>query len=80
MCCPLVFEFSVGIGGFVIGLGQISVFFSFIILWVFILQFVQYTRVCSFCECFILIRRAARLSCKHFVQGYVRERLKSFLW
>ena len=24
MCCPLVFEFSVGIGGFVIGLGQIS--------------------------------------------------------
>ena len=30
MCCPLVFEFSVGIGGFVIGLGQISFFFSFI--------------------------------------------------
>ena len=29
MCCPLVFEFSVGIGGFVIGLGQISFFFSF---------------------------------------------------
>ena len=28
MCCPLVFEFSVGIGGFVIGLGQISYFFS----------------------------------------------------
>ena len=28
MCCPLVFEFSVGIGGFVIGLGQISFFFS----------------------------------------------------
>ena len=28
MCCPLVFEFSVGIGGFVIGLGQISIFFS----------------------------------------------------
>ena len=27
MCCPLVFEFSVGIGGFVIGLGQISFFF-----------------------------------------------------
>ena len=27
MCCPLVFEFSVGIGGFVIGLGQISLFF-----------------------------------------------------
>ena len=29
MCCPLVFEFSVGIGGFVIGLGQISFLFSF---------------------------------------------------
>ena len=31
MCCPLVFEFSVGIGGFVIGLGPllISFFFSF---------------------------------------------------
>ena len=28
MCCPLVFEFSVGIGGFDIGLGQISFFFS----------------------------------------------------
>ena len=28
MCCPLVFECSVGIGGFVIGLGQISFFFS----------------------------------------------------
>ena len=28
MCCPLVFGFSVGIGGFVIGLGQISFFFS----------------------------------------------------
>ena len=28
MCCPLVFEFSVGIGGFVIGLGQISFFIS----------------------------------------------------
>ena len=28
MCCPLVFEFSVGIGDFVIGLGQISLFFS----------------------------------------------------
>ena len=28
MCCPLVFEFSVGIGGFVIGLGQIFFFFS----------------------------------------------------
>ena len=29
VCCPLVFEFSVGIGGFVIGLSQISFFFSF---------------------------------------------------
>ena len=29
MCCPLVFEFSVGIGGFVIGLGQISFFFTY---------------------------------------------------
>ena len=28
VCCRLVFEFSVGIGGFVIGLGQISFFFS----------------------------------------------------
>ena len=27
MCCPLVFEFSVGIGGFVIGQGQISFFY-----------------------------------------------------
>ena len=32
MCCPLVFEFSVGIGGFVIGLGQISFFFSLILV------------------------------------------------
>ena len=32
MCCPLVFEFSVGIGGFVIGLGQISFFFSSIFI------------------------------------------------
>ena len=31
MCCPLVFEFSVGIGGFVIGLGQISFFFSLLL-------------------------------------------------
>ena len=28
MCCPLVFEFSVGIRVFVIGLGQIAFFFS----------------------------------------------------
>ena len=28
MCCPLVFEFSVGIGGFVIGLGVRSPSFS----------------------------------------------------
>ena len=28
MCYPFVFEFSVRIGGFVIGLGQISFFFS----------------------------------------------------
>ena len=28
VCCPLVFEFSIGIGGFVIGPGQISFFFS----------------------------------------------------
>ena len=33
MCCPLVFEFSVGIGGFVIGLGQISFFFSLVLIW-----------------------------------------------
>ena len=26
MCCPLVLEFSVGIGGFVIGLGQMFFF------------------------------------------------------
>ena len=31
MCCPLVFEFSVGIGVFVIGLGQISFFFSLLL-------------------------------------------------
>ena len=29
VCCPLVFKFSVGIGVFFIGLGQISFFFSF---------------------------------------------------
>ena len=28
MYCPLVFEFSVGIEGFVVGLSQISFFFS----------------------------------------------------
>ena len=28
LCCQLVFEFSVGIGVFVIGLSQISIFFS----------------------------------------------------
>ena len=28
LCCPLVFEFSIGIGDFVIGLSQISFFFS----------------------------------------------------
>ena len=28
LCCPLVFEFSVGIGVFVIGLSQISSFLS----------------------------------------------------
>ena len=28
MCCPLVFEFSVGTGGSVIGLGQITFCFS----------------------------------------------------
>ena len=39
VCCPLVFEFSVGIGGFVIGLGQISFFFS----------------VLTFCSCFDLL-------------------------
>ena len=32
VCCPFVFEFSVGIGGFVIGLGQISFFFSVYVL------------------------------------------------
>ena len=31
VCCPLVFEFSVGTGGFVIGLGQIVFFFSLFI-------------------------------------------------
>ena len=33
VCCPLVFEFSVGIRGFVIGLGQISFFFSLDVLY-----------------------------------------------
>ena len=40
MCCPLVFEFSVGIGGFVIGLGQISFFFS---LKIMIILYADYT-------------------------------------
>ena len=30
LCCPLVFEFSVGMGVFVMGLSQISFFFSLI--------------------------------------------------
>ena len=34
MCCPLVFELSVGIGGFVIGLGHISFFFSLLVKFV----------------------------------------------
>ena len=29
MCCPLVFEFSVGIGGFVIGTGSDLLLFLF---------------------------------------------------
>ena len=29
LCCPLVFEFSVGIGVFVIGMSQISFFFLY---------------------------------------------------
>ena len=41
MCCPLVFEFSVGIGGFVIGLGQISFFFS--------LLYIDDCRCCVMC-------------------------------
>ena len=35
MCCPLVFEFSVGIRGFVIGLSQFSFFFP----WMFVSTF-----------------------------------------
>ena len=44
---------------------------------VFISQLIRYARDCSSFECFIL--RAARLSCKLFGQGCVRERLKSSL-
>ena len=44
---------------------------------VFISQLIRYARACSSYECFIL--RAARLSSKLLGQGYVRERLKSFL-
>ena len=36
VCCPLVFEFSVGIGVFVIGLGQISFFFSLLYTYIHI--------------------------------------------
>ena len=43
----------------------------------FISQLIRYARACSFYKCFIL--RAARLSSKVIGQGYVRERLKSFL-
>ena len=32
LCCPLVLEFSVGKGVFVIGLSQISFFFSLLLL------------------------------------------------
>ena len=41
MCCPLVFEFSVGIGGFVIGLGQISFFFSSDTWYMYIVRFIH---------------------------------------
>ena len=41
MCCPLVFEFSVDIGGFVIGLGQISFFFSLSILLTNLLTYIK---------------------------------------
>ena len=44
---------------------------------VFISQLIWYARACSSYECFIL--RTARLSSKLLGQGYVRERLKSFL-
>ena len=44
---------------------------------VFISQLMRYARACSSYKCFIL--RAARLSSKLLGQGYVRERLKSFL-
>ena len=54
MCCPLVFEFSVGIGGFVIGLGQISFFFSL------------YGRLQVFIVLFIATSYHAR-ECFHFV-------------
>ena len=44
---------------------------------VFISQLIRYGRVCTSCECFILM--AARLSSKHLGQGSVMERLKSSL-
>ena len=37
LCCPLVFEFSVGIGFFFIGLSQISFFFLFLSVLFFII-------------------------------------------
>ena len=44
---------------------------------VFISELIRYARACSSYECFIL--RAARLSSKLLIQGYVMERLKSSL-
>ena len=44
---------------------------------VFISQLFQHARACSSYECFIL--RAARLSNKLLLQGYVKERLSSSL-
>ena len=44
---------------------------------VFISQLIRYARACSSYECFIL--RAARLSSKLIIQGYIMERLKSSL-
>ena len=54
MCCPLVFEFSVGIGGFLIGLGQISFFFSLSVrkhyAMIFVFLLLIFCRVEAFCQ------------------------------
>ena len=75
MCCLLVFGFSVGIGGFVIGLS--SNIPSSPAYGDFISQLIRYARARSSYECFIL--RALRPSNKLLGKGYVKARLRSSL-